>query len=201
MKPVYQRDDTECVRACVASIFEVPIEEVPHFALRVLEGRKDGSIPKLSEWSRERGYEPVRWGHFEDARASHDIYPTAYCIAGDGEHAVVMRGGEVVHDPCPGVGLREPAESYTFFIACDPTRVEVLGSRTIEVLDLVSELRQENTKLDIRITACGDVADGRCIPKRGTLAWCMSVEKVARLRRERDRLLELLAEHGVEVSA
>jgi len=66
-------------------------------------------------------------------------------------------------------------------------RIEQLQTRVDELLEAVSRMHSEKERLDIWLTACGDVAEGRCIPKRGTSSWCLSIEKVAELRRKKER--------------
>lgn len=49
----------DCTRACVASIFELPAEEVPHFAQYGEEEPVDGVLPwitRLRQWLTPRGF-------------------------------------------------------------------------------------------------------------------------------------------------
>lgn len=103
MKPVDQTEDGfwgPCLRACVASLLELPIEEVPDFA-----------ADHGSRWFREL----VRWG---ERKSLHmvcvatetlitNVHPNnLYWIAiGDSvrkhRHSVICQSNVLVHDPHP----------------------------------------------------------------------------------------------------
>ena len=113
MKPTHQTifkvPEGNCVQACVASILELPLDEVPNFileddwfaALREFVATFGMAVVDLyfegRHWT-TRGRHPVvdRWG---------DIY---WMAGGDGprgiKHCVVYCGSEMVHDPLPGGG-------------------------------------------------------------------------------------------------
>lgn len=122
MKPVHQTqfavpDEGEpgdpdttgnCVAACVASILELDLADVPNFA-----AKPPGEYwPGVVEWMTARGWMPIVWdGHFP--------YPGYYMVSGnsprgDFKHLVVYRDGEMVHDPHPsGDGLRgDPIDQW-----------------------------------------------------------------------------------------
>jgi len=94
-----------CLSACVASILEMPIEEVPLFV-----DRHDPSViaqdagllwaSRLNKWLARFGlqakfFEP---GDPEIAPDYHILY--GYSVLGN-EHAVVGHAGRVIHDPHP----------------------------------------------------------------------------------------------------
>jgi hypothetical protein len=120
----------DCIRACIASIFELPIEEVPHFA----ESPR-GWFRSLQDWLRPMGlvmehdeHQPV------DAPPSYHYGWWMASVESEnfegGTHAVVMRGllnpgegmaHEVAHDPSPHP-RRTPYRfvGARYFVALDP---------------------------------------------------------------------------------
>lgn len=101
----------DCMRAVIASLLDLPLARVPHFAQLDADGEGNFWI-MLAEFCRSHGYSFVimhgRFGWSEDV-----IY---HGIGGpsprDGYHAVVGRNGQIVHDPHPSqAGLGgEPSE-------------------------------------------------------------------------------------------
>lgn len=100
----------DCTRACVASIFELPAEEVPHFAeLGEEEPDVTGVLPwvkRLRSWLNERGFDclfvsidqpHLHWP--DDAMQFH------YLCSGITErgtaHDTVYFGGKMAHNPQP----------------------------------------------------------------------------------------------------
>ncbi|HMY20843.1 MAG TPA: hypothetical protein PKA58_31180 [Polyangium sp.] len=85
----------DCMSACIASILELPLEEVPHFA------KYDDWRERLDAWLRDRGMYSIE-GIFNG-----DWRPDGLYLLGgksprhDGSHCVVARGHEVLHDPHP----------------------------------------------------------------------------------------------------
>lgn len=100
MKPVDQTlfgpENGNCWAACIASILELPIDEVPNF------GIKKTWFPDTWNWLLERGYASL---YFGPGDARH--VPYCYHIVsgrsprGDWGHAVVALGEKLVHDPHP----------------------------------------------------------------------------------------------------
>lgn len=128
MIPVEQRGTSDCLRACLASVFEVAWEDAPDTARE--EGQDDhGRVVSqhntVNEWLKARGF--VEWAihkeqgdatllrrgqtiHRDGSRTPADYvwpYPLAAHYVGGGEsprgvgHAVVMFAGKIVHDPHP----------------------------------------------------------------------------------------------------
>lgn len=119
MKPVNQTIFTvpggNCLQASLASVLELPLDEVPHFA----------NI-ETDDW----------WFQCQDWCAQFGVYPVYLPVEGVGEpyqlqgyhlihvlspkgtpHSVVGRRGKVVHDPM-GVVLPEyNIEGYTIFVS------------------------------------------------------------------------------------
>ena len=116
----------DCLRACVASIFELPLEDVPHF---VADPRT--WLPALADWLSPMGlgidYEEYGGAWEKAPRRLHE----GHWIAGvssqrfpGGRHAVVMDFDRIAWDPSPTprtVPYLFDAEK--FFVVIDPVRI------------------------------------------------------------------------------
>ena len=120
MMPVYQDkfgldwtkpDAGNCLQACLASVLEVALDAVPHFV--VLEDHHDA----MNRWLLEH------YGLYVLAFPSTGPEPWAqgyYLQSGKGprgaEHIVVMKDGELAHDPIGenGPGLSEVTCTWVF---------------------------------------------------------------------------------------
>ena len=107
----------DCFRACVASILELPISDVPHFA-QLTEGSSSAAFWNMAyDWLESRGYEYVyrtRAGRDSLDKTDYQIM-TGPSPRGNGTyHAVIGKGGIIVHDPHPSrAGLAgDPKEWY-----------------------------------------------------------------------------------------
>lgn len=108
---IFEEGKGDCLRACVASICELPLDGVPNFA------EDDSYIQGAIAWLRARGTHSLRIDWTGDGYESHQYvsYPEGYCIlCGTSPrstpekrkgHAVVGRangwGFRVDHDPHP----------------------------------------------------------------------------------------------------
>jgi hypothetical protein len=119
MKPVDQttfgEEKGNCFSACVASILEISIEEVPFFM------GPGAWWPRFQEWLEKRDYYPLSWSvpekdqknmapygvHILSGKSPRDIQYPEY------SHAVVACGSEIIHDPHPS---RDGIESFDTFI-------------------------------------------------------------------------------------
>lgn len=108
----------DCMRAVLASLLDLPIGSVPHFALLDAEGKGNFWI-MIAEFCRQHGFSFVimrgRFGWAEDA-----IY---HGIGGKsprnpaGHHAVVGRNGQIFHDPHPSrAGLAGDPNEWEFYL-------------------------------------------------------------------------------------
>jgi hypothetical protein len=91
-----------CFSACVASLLDLSISDVPYF-MGSDDDPKGAWAERLDNWLRPRGLYAL---HFEGDPTIED-YPTmpGYYILNvkspRGDHAVVARGKQMVHDPHP----------------------------------------------------------------------------------------------------
>lgn len=99
-RKVYQVKGNDCFSACVASILEVPVEEVPILH----EVGQEGMLTYLNK----KGYTLIHF--YQEAWASSEweeilnFVKSGYCIGAintdNGKyHAVVFHNGEIWHDP------------------------------------------------------------------------------------------------------
>lgn len=137
MKPVTQTilpSDTgspigDCFRACIATIFELPIEQVPHFC------EHENWYEHLDEWLYNKGLSHVLIRLDVEASEGYigSVDRGIWCIVSGTTtrhptrlHAVVARtigGGvrwEYKHDPHPDGSFLEVAKDILFFVARQP---------------------------------------------------------------------------------
>ena len=126
MKPVQQtvfkKGLGDCFRACVASIFEFSIAEMPNFWEQTQDVSEFWRLN--NNWMMEHGGFKVL--HFELLPKDRHVVTDLLCIAcaktirGEEDHAVIWKNG-LVHDPHPsGVGLAEDPDTFTVFVPIDP---------------------------------------------------------------------------------
>ncbi len=129
MKPVMQTilgEDGNCFSACIASLFDLHIEEVPNFVTMV---PKDGDwAAPLREWLRPRGFGFLTIGLNGDESILQGL--DGYVIVSGQSsrglyHATIWHRGELVHDPHPSqCGIRSP-EFVDLVYPLDPARLGV----------------------------------------------------------------------------
>lgn len=116
----------DCMRACVASIFEIPSKLVPNFMAKGKEYYNES----LDAWALQMNLRAIDIT-FSDISNFKDIYMIAV-VSYDGEdpqeirHAVAYLNGVMVHDPMPkelqkGYILTPPL-SFTIFSIIDPSK-------------------------------------------------------------------------------
>ena len=117
MKPVDQTlfgsPGGNCLPACVASLLNLTIEDVPHF------GAEDW-FDRLNDWLAPRGYYAMCFTLPTEWRP-----PGLYILAGKSPrfttlHAVVARGNEVIHDPHPSRAGVDSHTDATILVRMDP---------------------------------------------------------------------------------
>lgn len=139
---INQRTDSDCLRACIASLFELTYDQVPDFPATpdALEGMSVGMAQdvELAEWLAKRGLGFIRLPEPKKAierGAQSARLPWGLCIGvggsprGDWLHCVVMdareneREPEVIHDPHPsraGLNPLRGIEEYIVLVVLDP---------------------------------------------------------------------------------
>ncbi len=101
-----------CFGACLASLLEIPLEDVPNFGA---PGEKEYNTKNLNEFLQQHGYFHVSVGvkcleNVPDVALTKN-YPGYYIVIGhshrgDWNHAVIYRGSELVFDPMPDTGYK-----------------------------------------------------------------------------------------------
>ena len=127
MKPVYQIvfDDGlgDCFRACIASIFEFPIKNIPNFWEQTQD--VDEFWQLINDWTVE--HKGLRCLSVEFRKRDVHLTDGILCIAigfrapnNKVAHAVVWKDG-LVHDPHPAnTGLCNKPRDFALFIPLDP---------------------------------------------------------------------------------
>lgn len=121
MKPVDQSTfgvpTGNCLSACIASLLNLPIEEVPHFG-------DVGQYEALTAWLAPRGMYPVCF-----PIAAEDAGPSGLHLVGGqsarGSHVVIGRGSIMVHDPHPSRAGLVVREDVTILVSADPGAAEL----------------------------------------------------------------------------
>jgi hypothetical protein len=110
MKPVPQTvfgwPGGNCFSACVASVLELPIDDVPNFMLS-----RDSWFEAACQWLNARGFtalyvhhDAVKCGYVDPRpliKAGHYFIVGGLSPRGNHLHCVVEHRGKVVHDPHP----------------------------------------------------------------------------------------------------
>ena len=114
----------DCHRACVASILELPIEEVEHFADNDPSALEFNN--RIRKWCRDRGYVYASFAYSVDPREymameNKDIY---YILGGKSSiganHSVVCLNDKIVHDPS-GTSIVDSTDNGYYY-------VEIIGA-------------------------------------------------------------------------
>lgn len=102
----------DCFRACIASVLEVPVAAVPHFALL---GSRWGQVADayLGALGRE-----LEWAQGEPPDDVWAIVTVRSPRDADLKHSVIYRGKELVHDPHPSRAGGAPVGEY-FYLSPD----------------------------------------------------------------------------------
>ena len=129
MKPVMQQvlssTHGDCFRACMASIFECDLKDIPDF---MGDGEKHFN-ERISKWGKDNGV-LILDATIEDPNS--DEYEDLYLIAmgksprGHCNHAVIYKNGKMVHDPHPErLGLKGKPEKFVFIALRDYSLLKI----------------------------------------------------------------------------
>jgi len=126
MKPVFQTKFGDgvgnCLNACVASIFEIGINDIIDFNEYSAQlGNSKYNSVGLWHWAKENGYFLCNSSKKEDIPNYIQFYiATGNSPRGNLKHAVVFSGGKLVHDPHPDqTGVMGEPLYYWWFIKYD----------------------------------------------------------------------------------
>lgn len=128
MRAVMQTDLGEfgnCFSACLASLFELTIDEVPNFF--TVAGPYDDAAwwGAVRDWLRPRGF-GIMWLELKDP-AHLSGFDGYLIVAGKSsrnlDHATIWKDGAMVHDPHPAqCGIIKP-EGVDILYPLDPSRL------------------------------------------------------------------------------
>jgi hypothetical protein len=114
----------DCMRACIASLLDLPIERVPHF----FDGGCNGAVfdKRVSDFLGDRGLIEFSIPASAASRAhySREFHHLMYGYTERGTyHAVVARCGLVVHDPHPSRAgiIQDDRVVHAFLVHASPT--------------------------------------------------------------------------------
>jgi len=121
----------DCLRACVASIFEIPIEEIPHFCDRHLDEKitnENHCFTRINKWLSEKfgmSYLEVEFGNFgtyliEKYGGYYIATGPTDRFNGDVLHCVIYNGDKMIHDPHPSKSGLKTVYNIGIFILNDP---------------------------------------------------------------------------------
>lgn len=121
MQTKFGMPDGNCVQACVASIFELPLNEVD-------ELNDSDWWDRLTKWCSKRNCYPINNYPTSEGEIPHWFIETgAYGLGsiksprGDFLHCVVIKGDKIVHDPHPDQdGYDMALEDFQAFLTIDP---------------------------------------------------------------------------------
>lgn len=128
-KGVYQRGDKDCVRASVASLFGVSLDDVPNF-------RGEDWGDDLQKWLRQRGMAFINVVYREGI--SSDLLPRGFTLGAvkspslpdPWKHCIVCKDGIEVW--CPIRGTEAPkreVEEYTIIYSLNPALTQIEGQK------------------------------------------------------------------------
>ena len=123
-----------CFAACVASIFEVPLDSLPNFCC------EEGWPANFEDWLHERGLARMTVNTAGGGRVPFHAWgiATGPSPRGDFLHSCVYRGDRMVHDPHPSRDGLLCLKEIDTFVVLDPGLRE--GDRTLDGLGVQSPL-------------------------------------------------------------
>ena len=104
-----------CLQACIASLFELDLEEVPHFVL------ESDWVGALDSWLKQYDLQTIDVDLEYMKQQGGDTWKALgyHLICGKSsraDHAVVGYNGKMVHDPHPDGGGLETEDVWTLFV-------------------------------------------------------------------------------------
>lgn len=121
---IYDRDRGDCFRACVASVFEMEIDDVPNFT------DQEDWWREVQEWLRHMGLTAYNFPITNGDASWHIGYGIGSVQSPSYEdrgHAVVVKNGKIIH--CPSVKYETdshgPLKELTIFAISNPARAKM----------------------------------------------------------------------------
>ncbi len=114
----FGRPHGNCFEACLASILELKLEDIPRYT-------GDDWLERFNKW--------LQWQYSLQLVVAHHYAPDrTYSIANGPNqrgrpHSVVMKGDELVHDPNPDRGGLSSVDHVMLFVASNPARMKRRG--------------------------------------------------------------------------
>lgn len=109
-----------CFSACIASLLELSIDDVPYFMGDFSEPDDGEWFNRLNDWLRPRGFVALFFLY-----QSLADFPSLCVLGGAssrGPHSCVGRRGEIVWDPHPSRSGLTSVEDVTILVPLDPAR-------------------------------------------------------------------------------
>lgn len=160
MKPVHQTiisaDYGNCMQACVASILERELGDVPNFM-----GAGDDKYEDMMEiWLKDQPFNILTILVKGNEEISNRNLKDTYVIAVGKSptykgvnHAVVYYNGEMVHDPNPeGKGIKGNPEYYDVFVIKDPVEIYKLRNYYKRAEDYIKVLEERMEEREQELT-------------------------------------------------
>ena len=114
-----------CMQACVASLFELPLDAVPHFFDCDENTENSWGWVEYNTWFNERGIYPNRVPIVVSDSGEHPAWDFPHLAEGDSErgvrHCVIRKGFDIIHDPHPDGGVIV-VDHITNLLICDPAK-------------------------------------------------------------------------------
>jgi hypothetical protein len=138
-----------CFSACVASILEMDLAEVPYFMGDEPDEADDKWFARLDEWLKPHGFYAMC------LRADSEWKPKGLNILSgksprgvkdDDMHSVVADGTELVHDPHPTRDGLLSHHDVVVLVSIDPAEARRKHDQTLDKLDDLITLAEETTR-------------------------------------------------------
>lgn len=164
MKPVMQSGPDDCISACLASVLEIPLKEVPRF-FEIAGADETEWWRAIKAWLATRGWGVINidCNAFKLRRIDGYLIVAGESARGLG-HSTVWHKGKMIHDPHPEQsGIKEPREIDLLY-PLDPAamRLKDSPSNGRRVGDFDGYVQDEQEK------AARQEAERRVIATRGS---------------------------------
>ncbi len=115
-----------CMQACVASLFELPLFTVPHFFEGDETPENDHGWVLYYSWFEKHGIRPNRVKLKDNGHGLSPAWDFFHLAEGTSKrgtrHCVIRKGFDIVHDPHPDDDDKLVVDIITEMLICDPTK-------------------------------------------------------------------------------